>query len=217
MTGQEAVNKLKFHLNRGTNANTTFEAQLLAELNAAMRRLEKDPELPAILLTERAYIDIEIYEPRVVKPSDFLRENEEDDMQVQDTASATTEDNYNELRKLNLDQARRRYPDEAKGRPQVYSVSGQYFRLRPIPDKATYRLWMTYYASDVDITLAATNNWLTKYPDLVIAEAGVPLAYTLRNQGAVQHFTTMRQEQRQRLVYHEVATFEANFDPNPED
>lgn len=218
MDGQTAVSTLKFRLNRGTNASSAFEAELLTELNNAMRRLEADAELPDILLTERAFIDIENLEPRVVKPADFLRERDEDDMQIQDTGATTQEDGYNELRKLNMDQARRRYPDEEQGRPQVYSDSGSYFRLRPIPNKTTYRMWMTYYASDVAITNdSSTNEWLTKYPDLVISEAGLVLAPVLRNQGAMALFQSMNTRERQRLITNEVAAREANFDPNPED
>jgi len=217
VNGQEAVNTLKFRLNRGTNASSAFEAELLAELNNAMRRLENDAELPDILLTERAFIDVENLEPRVVKPQDFLRERDQDDMQIQDTAATTQEDGYNELRKLNMDQARRRYPDEEQGRPQVYSDSGSYFRLRPIPNKTTYRMWMTYFAKDADITLTTENEWLAKYPDLVIAEAGMVLAPVLRNQGAMALFQGMHSTERQRLITNEVAAREANFDPNPED
>ena len=219
VTIAQAITTLKFRLNRLTNASTAFESQLLLELNLAQERLESDPELPGILLTERASIDLTIDEARVVKPSDFLRENEEDDMQVQDTSAVPgSADDYTELTKRNLDQARRRYPDEERGRPRIYSDSGVYFRLRPIPDKTTYKLWMTYYATAGEITLATIGNpWLTKYPDLLISEAGIYLSRTLGNQRAEALFSTMQPTAKDRLIRNETAIREANFDPNPED
>lgn len=218
MNGQEAVNTLKFRLNRGTSASSAFEAELLTELQNAQNRLEISPELPHFLLTERAFISLTQGEERVAVPTSFLREKEESDMQVEDTEeSSGSQARFTELRKMNMDQLRRRWPDEPEGRPEGYALQGNYFRLRPIPDKTTYRLWMPYYKKDDAIALGATNLWLGTYPELVIAEAGVVLAAVLKNPSAAQFFASSLTQERDRFVRNETARREENFDPNPED
>jgi hypothetical protein len=213
MLGSQAVNLLKQRLGRGVNASSAFDTWMQDELTAAQTRLETLPTLPWFLLSERAYIDLSAGEERVVLPSDFLRENEDDDMQIEETVTAS----YTELRKTHIDQLRVRYPDEETGLPKQYSFQGAYFRIRPVPDLSTYRLWMTYFQKDTAFSTGAENNWLKHYPDLLIAEAGIPLATTLQNATALSLFQNTRTEQVGILTTNEIAKTMANFDPNPED
>jgi len=214
MLGSEVITMMKQRLNRSTSASTSFETWILDELKRAQDRLETDPELPSILLSERSFIDITISEERVVLPTDFLRENEEDDMQVFETVAA----DFTEITKSDMDEMRVKYPDEETGRPRVYTFMGKYFRLRPVPEKATYRLYMTYFQKDAVLTSGgAANEWSANYPDLLMSEAGIILATTLKNQGALTMFTGLRGTERIRLINNETAKQMANYQPTPED
>lgn len=213
MIGSAALQILKQRLGRGTNASSQFESWMLGELVAAQTRLEKLPETPSFLLTERSYIDVTEGEERVILPSDFLKENEDDDMQIEETTNAT----FTNLKKDSLDRMRRLYPTPGTGLPQTYCFQGAYFRIRPVPNLATYRMWMTYYATQPAPALEVENIWLRLWPDLLIAEAGIPLATTLRNEVALSLFSNMKIAEIKKLSDDETAKKEENRDPNPED
>lgn len=211
MLGSEALTILKNRLSRFTDASQTFSDMVISELNQAKARLEKMPTLPYWLVTEEAYFTLTIGEERAELAPDFLREVETANLQVEDPDDGTF---YNDLKKGFLDEARVRWP--GTGRPRAYAIIGNYFHMLPVPDKA-YKIWMPYYAKAPDITLASDNVWLNNQPDLLISEAGVPLATTLRNMEALQLFATMNASERSLLLRSEVARENENFDPNPED
>lgn len=214
MNGSEAVTTILNRVSRQTNPSTNLSTWIYSELNLAKNRLEAAPELPWFLLTEEAYQSITQGEERIAIPSDFLRETDTDNMQVEDTEA--TPSSFYDLRKVQFDDARTRYGDTT-GRPEVYVLSGGYFRVRPIPDKTTYRLWMTYFAKDEDVTQTSAGRWLTYMPDLLIAEAGIVIATALRNDQAAALFTGLRKTEMDRLVRENVAREMVNFQSNPED
>lgn len=212
MLGSEAVTTLKFRLSRMTAGSTDLETWIYSELNLAQNRLQAAPELPWFLLTEEAYQQVTYNEERVMLPDDFLRETETDNLQIEDTDTGEIVD----INKTQYDDARRRYGEDL-GMPKVYVLSGNYYRLRPIPDKSTYRLWMTYFAKAETVTAGVETAWLKYMPDLLMAEAGIILAAGLRNDQAVALFTGIRKTEMNRLIVENVAREMANFQSNPED
>ena len=217
LTGQEAVDTIVRRVHRATSASAGLEADILAELKNAQVRLESAPTLPQFLLSERAFIGLTLNEERAVLPMDFIREHEEDDMQIQDSLAATPASDFSPLKKGHLDTMRRLYKDGTPGRPKRYAQQGKYFRVRPIPDKASYLLWMTYYKKDDVITLIDQNGWLKHFPDLLVSDAGKIIAESVNNQKAVGYFERLYERMATTLVHQVVAQQEANRDPNPED
>lgn len=211
MIGSDMLTSMKFRLNRLTNGSTELDNLIYSEMNAAQVRLEGAPILPWFLTSEEAYFDVTVDEERAELPLDFLREIETENLRVQDLDTGTF---YNDLIKGFLDESRRRFP--GTGRPKRYVVSGMYIRLFPIPDKA-YRIWMSYSMKQDEITADSENLWQKYMPDLIMAEAGIPLATSLRNDGALALFTSLGQNERDRLMRESTAREQENFDPNPED
>lgn len=214
MLGSEAIVLMKQRLTRSTAASTALDTWIENEFKAAQIRIEGNLTIiPWFLLEERSYSSVTAGEERVSLPSDFLRENDDDDMQIFDTA----EGNWSEMRKSTMDAMRVRFPDELEGRPQWYDYAGTYFRVRPIPDLTTYRLYMTYYKQDIVFATGSENEWLKYYPDLLIAEAGIPVAIGIRNDAALTLFREMRAAELSRLTIDTEAREQANADPNPVD
>lgn len=212
MIGSDAVEMIKRRVSRSISGSDELENWIYLELNAAQNRLEGAPELPWFLLTEEAYQAVTQGEERVLLPADFLRETDTDNLQIEDTETGAIVD----LTKVQYDDARRRYGEDL-GIPKVYVLSGAYYRLRPIPDKTTYRLWMTYFAKGGEILATTGNVWLDNMPDLLISEAGIVIATALRNDQAVALFTGLRKTEMNRMVVENVAREMTNFQPNPED
>lgn len=213
MLGSEAITLMKRRLTRNTAATVELDTWIEDELVQAQQRLERLPTLPWFLLTEKSFITITKDEERIIIPANFLRENPDDDMQVFDTDA----DDWTELRKGTIDAMRIKFPDEAGGRPREYDYAGQYFRMRPIPNLTTYQLYMTYFRRDATFTVGVENDWLKHFPDLLISEAGIPLAIGLRNDAAKALFEGLRTIELKRLDDDMVAREMANYDPNPED
>lgn len=213
MIGSTAKTLLKNRLGRGTSANTAFDTWMQSELEAAQTRLEKMSVLPYFLVSERAFSVVTINEERVQLPTGFLREVEETVVQLYDTSSGE----YEELVKNLPEDLKIHHPDEETGRPKRYAIRGDYFLVCPIPDKTTYQIWMTYYKAADVITDEAENAWLQYYPDLLIAEAGVLMASTLRNDAALNSLSTLKNQQMEALLRDENARLQANLDPTPED
>lgn len=214
MIGSQAITMMKGRLQRGTAGSPTLDALILLELQAAQLRLEEAPTLPDFLITEESSQVVIEGEARVAIPDDFIREVESDAMQVENTevvpSTKTT------LTKDFYDAIRYRYASDVE-MPRKYALSGGYFRLRPVPNKGTYLLWMTYYAHDVLVTLNDANRWLTYNPDLLMSEAGVVVATSLGNEKALSLFSNLRAEAMKLLAVNTIAREMANFEPNPED
>jgi len=213
MLGSEAVTIMKRRLRRSTGTDASFDTWVLDEMKAAQTRLEISDMLPWFLITERSSKDIVDGEERVLVPADFIRETEEELMQIEDTATG----NFTELDKDDYEGLKVRFADEEAGLPARYALVGDYFRLRPIPNLTTLKLWMVYYGNDAVIVLGQENDWLKYAPDLLIAEAGLIIAMAQGNQQAITLFTGMHQIELTRIHRQNVARAEANKPANPED
>ena len=211
MIGSEAVTLLKQRAQRNT-AGTTLDSWIESELKQAQIRLERGSLLPWFLITERSFEEMTKDDERVMVPSLFLREVDTEMMQVEDTANSGTRHDVNKRLYENI---RTRYPAEEKGRPRQYALVGEYFRCRPIPDIATYILWMVYYEEDEVFDLTKENLWLKYFPDLLIAEAGMIVAGGIQNPSAAI-FANMQATEIARMKTDNTARAEMNADPNPE-
>lgn len=214
MNGTQAVDTLIFRLGRGTRVSSAFRSQVLLELQTAQRRLEDDPSLPWFLLADRSHHMLTQYEERVALPSDFVRENEEDELRIKISSEPDT--SYTALKKDHWDSVPLPFRPGVFDRPRYFTLWGEYLILSPAPDRADYIIQMTYWKRDTLIALETENLWLRYAPDFLMAEAGINLAIAIGNQGALQLFTSQRLQMKTLLHNQTIARQETNRDPNPE-
>lgn len=139
--------------------------------------LEQHEWLPWFLETEVTSTLTVPGEERVQLPADFLAEIEDQALWLYPDVGPSV---CIPLRKMPYDEMIVRY--RGSGRPVAYSISGKYFILAYIPDRA-YTLKMRYMAKDVILDSNIQNKWLTYAADVVIAELGVIMA-----EKHMQHF-----------------------------
>lgn len=210
MTRDEALKLLKYRVKRVQS--TTMDEAILLEMKFAQEQiLERAVTLPWFLLTEFLSYACREGEERIPLPAldserTFLAEYEEGTMWVPDD---TNPNNPRALIKDEYDAIVAKYPD--LGKPQMYSLDGPYFRVRPVPDKE-YTLKLLVYLKDKSIpTNPASdgtfeNNWLKWAADLLIAETGRVIAFKhLRDMALAEEFKKDADVARARLFTYEEA------------
>jgi hypothetical protein len=191
MTLGEAVDQVKILLGFRRDLDTSIKQQL----NYAQVELEKGPTLPWFLLSEVNTTLTTVGGRRIIKPVDFIREYEEGALWY-----APTGEDEIALEKADNDFLMAHYGTTATGKPEAYSLDGNYFKIYPLPD-AQYTIKLLYYKHDVSISSlgdSSTNQWLTHGSDCLIGRAGRVLASGLRDRDAKAEFSDM--EQRGRLT-----------------
>lgn len=194
MTRDEAVALVKGRLSNRKDAD--LDPLIVAEMKLAQIKLESALTLPWFLLSEMSETTTDIGDERVELPEDFLREPEEETaLWRYDTDSSN--DKWKELSKDAYDKLKVKH-DET-GAPLAYALVGNYFRLKPTPDKE-YPIRMIYYKRDQSLDSGATENkWLKNTPDLLIAETGFVIASQyLKDQESALIFSEQLKEARTR-------------------
>jgi hypothetical protein len=202
MTRDEALDLLRFRLG---NLRGHDEA-LLLELRAAQDRLEKLPELPWFLTKRDTSVSTTSGIDSVTLPSDFLRENIDWGFWVVDAEG--TEHHLVAMDFVDF-HTKRVDEDTDNALPENYDLLGESsLYLFPTPD-AAYSLVLYYYAKATALTSNVENVWLKHYPDLLISEAGVTVARTLRDASAQVFFKEALVTELARLSTENVARREA--------
>ena len=174
MLRDAAVDLLLQRLGQRTG-QTSLRDKIIAELAFVQEvTLEGAPELPWFLLTESATTTTTIGEERVQLPGDFLQEWD-------DSALVRIQDDGSEKVLIRDDWDVVKYSVTGSGPPTHYDLVGDYYLLRPVPDKS-YTLKMRYYARALPLsgTYGDANNienlWLKWASDWLIAETGALIA-----------------------------------------
>ena len=204
MLRSEAVAIVKQVLGYRTNLDATIESNMRLQ----QTKLELMPTKPWFLLSEISYKVTVAEEPRVPLPLNFLDEYEEgclwympDDTTKPDVP--LTKDGYDVLVK--------NYLEEVPGPPEAYALTGNYFRLFPLPD-STYTIKMLYYKRDAILASDTENQWLKWVPELLIGKTGALTAASLRDFEAVKIFDRMTQESMMLLENQNEARKHSNYD-----
>lgn len=162
MLRSEAITLIKGRLARFNDQ--VIEPYIIAELKATQAKLELDAVLPWFLITEEATVSQDIDEDRILIPTGFLREIDENAFYYVDSAG-----DKHPLQKMDYDDMVQRYG--ASGDPMAYALHGKYFRVRPVPSSgASYSVAMNFYKADTILSTDVENNWLKYYPELMICE-----------------------------------------------
>lgn len=201
MTRDEAVEQIKIVLAFRSGGGLDAKIQL-ALRNAQVER-EKLKTLPWFLQTEVASVSMTADEERVQLPTDFLREVEQNALQLHDDSSdaANTVDEYTELVKDDIEFLRRTLPGD--GTPSSYGLDVSYFRLFVTPDTAAvakYTLKMVYYKKDTVLNSNVENLWLEHHPFILIGVAGTLIATGLRDKEAVAIFAAFEAKHQSIMV-----------------
>jgi len=171
--------------------------------------LEGAASLPWFLISEDSWTNVNVNDRRVLLPSDFLRELDEDSLlYVTDESGAE-----HELIKDDYDALVEKYGNDTTAvLPKEYSVVGDYIMLFPIPSVAR-QIRMRYYRKDtlpVD-SVNFENRWLKYAADLLLAETGmVVAALHTKDDAAAGAFKVLRDKAYVRVMKDTVARIEAN-------
>lgn len=171
------------------------DANIVQAIQEVQQELENEPELPHFLRKPYSGL-VTVANVRTVNvPTDFLREWEQDQMNITTVSSGDT--TSQSVVKDELGYLRIRYPGDV-GQPVKYALVNKQFYFFPLPDKV-YTLDGVYYAKDAVLSTNIENLWLANIPEIIIGGAGVLLAAGLRDKDAIQLFAGMYQGARQKV------------------
>lgn len=204
-TREEVIASVAFRLGNVRGLNTLIGQ----ELDATINRLEANDFLPWFLLSEdNTYVTTK-GESRVPIPDGFLKEYDEGALYVQHPTSGL----WIELPKRSQQTNRRQHQinDQVtdpwaytgiggvgltEGCPQSYSLTNQYFRLFPVPDKE-YTLELLFYRKSS--TLFDKDVWYKQAPELLIAETA-SMMMLARQDKRYQEYKALAELERRKLV-----------------
>lgn len=212
MIRSEAVALIKKRLKRPNDS--ALDAQIVTEMQFVQEQvLEESGDIrPWFLLSENLTTPTEVGESRVQVPNNFLDEYEEGSLWILDP----TDSEYKALGKGTFEDVRLEATideDDDPGMPQIYSLDGKYFRIKPVPDKV-YTLQILVYLRDAVLASdSSTNMWLTYAAELLISETGLVVAQGyLQDAAATTFFTSRRDAAMARLHRQNEARKHSNMD-----
>lgn len=184
-----AVSRVKLIL----GFRTDQDDNIIQAMKEAQEQYENDIELPDFL---RLTYDSPFVTPAdgypLDVPDDFIREWEQDQLNITDA-----EGTVRNLVKDELGYLRIRYP--GTGVPVKYALVDRQFYFFPLPD-AEYTLHGTYYAKDASLNGNIENKWLEHLPELIWSTAGILVASALRDQNAIPIFVAIQQQAKAKLA-----------------
>lgn len=192
MLRDDCVNLIALRIGNREDLAAAIVAEM--QLAQALRMEEAGAFVPWFLETEMTTTVTTPGDERILLPSDFLIESEEQSLWRYDAAA---DQPLFEMKKDSYDVLVQKYP--VPGIPVAYALSANYFLLKPTPD-TEYTIKMRYYAKDTVLTSNIENKWLKYAPDLMIAVVGGVMATQyLQNQALAAIFQTEEAMARQRL------------------
>lgn len=212
MLGSEAVARIKEGL--GFLTGSHHDARILARLKEAQRDFEGGKSLPRFLLQEDQTLSLASGARTVALPTGFLRIY--DDEKIYYLPADSTKPLFL-VRKYFTDAALAyqtyregsliTQPESAA--PLVYVIRKSTIDFMTLAD-AAYTLYWSYYKRGTEITLGATNEWLTNATNWIIGEAGHRMAMDMRDADAIGIFQTLAQKGRAEVFGEIVAAEEAD-------
>lgn len=173
--------------------------------------------LPWFLLTERSVSTSFEDEERLLVPSDFILEYEEDGLWLQ-----LPEGGEKLLRKYDADDLREavshwtdaQVDHNRQSYKFSYALTGDYFRIFPTPS-IVYTYKMIYYQKQSllvgdEAGLAGTNRWLQYAPWVLIGMAGEMYAHAIRDSAAMSFFQQKKASAIQAITDHTISRQLAN-------
>ncbi len=204
MTRDEAVAELASRFGNRTD----IDAVIINCLQAAQRRLERDPWLPWFLISEIVCGTTTPDSEVVVVPPGFLRSVEEGAFWIK-----VDSENWVEMIKKPYDWIKGQYTStvSVEDYPKYYSLMNNKFRIGPVSSLA-WPIKFVYYRAATRLTGNFTNAWLENAPDYLMAMAGVLVASHMNYPEKAAEFKEEAAEQRLLLLTFDTARDAANQD-----
>jgi hypothetical protein len=162
----------------GNRTDPEFEAQLRLEMQLAQDNLEGLSFLPHFLVNEELSCLTLVEDERVPLPKDFIKEYDAEASGL----FIVLEGVRKRLEKLPPVELLTKYPEENTfGTPAAYTLTGNYLRVRPVPDQR-YQLLMICYQKDSPVESVVENDWLKYEPELLLSYTGESLATFLQDE-----------------------------------
>lgn len=210
MNVKRALDRMMARL--GNRTATGLRVSCLEEMTLAQERLEKAPELPWFLESERVVANTQPNEPRLLLPTDFIREVEDFNLEISQDGGVT----YQDLSRKPYDQAEVEISRNSEpGLPQLYYMRRNYIILRPTPDAEYFIRFPTYYAKQPEPVDSADseNEWFRNTPNLVMSMAGLVISTTLlKDPELVTFYAGQQKSEEDNLVRLITARQEENRD-----
>ncbi len=182
------------NIKRGLGYRLAGDAGIIEAIEDAQEQMETTwtlQPIPWFLLSERSVATSPGEEERLLLPSDFIMEVEQDALwlQLEDGGEvALKKYDADDLRTMSQNYSATDLIDIERRGCFSYALTGDYFRIFPRPSAArTYKM-MYYQRQPVVTDPDSTNRWLTYAPWVLIGSAGEELAMGLRDGAAKQHF-----------------------------
>lgn len=188
MTRDELVEIVESRLGLRTGLNS----RVGAEVKMAQRILEAGTTLPWFI---KKCIAITVPPVPIVKPTGFIREPDDAPglrLNIDGKLVPMKKDDYDFLiRREDL------YP--GTGVPLFYAWNANGYHLFPTPAIAYTGEFEAYYHDDILVSGGTENAWSTELPEILIAQAGLAMAFTLRSVESVALFKDSLAEAHKKL------------------
>jgi hypothetical protein len=212
MNLQRAVNIIK----RQCGFRQEGDATIIEIIQDAQEQIETTypvEPLPWFLLTERASVTSPANEERLLLPSDFICEHEEDALWLQLPSGGEKllcKYDADDLRQVTSSMTSAEITSAIASFKFSYALTGDYFRIFPTPD-TSYSYKMIYYQKQTVMTLVTDENrWLKYAPWVLIGMAGENYAHAIRDATAMQYFQQKKGSALQSITDHTLARQLAN-------
>jgi len=198
-----------------------LEATIVLALQEAQRDLERGKTLPKFLLQENQTLTLVTGSHTVAKPSGFIRENDETRIRffpaTSDVPRFLSRRYYIDAVEANVRSSTDPDTTVEPVAPSVYVVRKSTIDFITVAD-VNYTLFWDYYKAADELTSDIENAWLVSNPatpelgapEWLIGEAGLRVAQDLRDQMAIQTFSTIRQAGRAACFGETIASEDAS-------
>jgi hypothetical protein len=200
-TTAELISRMKYRLSR--QDDSSLDARILAELQAAQESLEEGTTLPWFLNVTSSFEVVGAHDtfslsefPRFLRISEDAYALQVEDLTRTDETlvKLTRQDTYHQLLRYSAG-----YADETT-LPEAYYVMGSLVHVRK-KQVVTRKYYLSYYAKDVTAPAADNSTlWTTNLGNLLMAEAGIHVARYLRDDTSVQLFMGMKNAKMAELI-----------------
>jgi hypothetical protein len=175
MNKAQIISAIQQRLSNRTGLSSEIITELDLQQSTILER--KGRVVPWFLTSEVATATLFAGEDRLPVPLNFLVESEAGGLFYYVPTAQAGGEPWNRLTKLEWTDAILQYQN-TEGSPIVYSLAGEYFRVRPLPDQS-YTLKLLYIRAEPSFSGQGddfTNAWSRFAPDLLIATVAEAMA-----------------------------------------
>ena len=187
-------------------------AEIITALQDTQTEFEREAELPWFLRNDGANptLTLTLSTYGVNLPTGFLREIDEDNDGGLFYYNSANEDGeeWTPIDKMSEGDAREAYQDST-GEPEAYVLTETQLLVFPLAD-AAYILRFPFFKADTTLATDVENDWLKYAHELMIGNAGLKIAASVRDMPAIQIFAEMERRGRERIMKENVSRQEAN-------